>query len=166
VASRSDVRDLPQLGRGTARRLLAREADPDGVTQVALRDARDARRDGGREQRRLPFVRRLAQDGVEVLGETHVEHLIGLVENDEARVVQAQRAALQVIDRAPRRRDHDIHAALKAAKLMTDRLAAVHGQDLDLEAAPIPMHRLPDLHRKLAGRHEDQALGPSGPGTL
>jgi len=57
-------------------------------------DPVDAARQGGGEQHRLPVLRRGGQDRVEVLGEAHVEHLVGLVEDQHLQLVQPQRPSL------------------------------------------------------------------------
>ena len=71
------------------------------------------------------------EDRLEVLGEAHVEHLVGLVEDDDLDLVEGDAARVEVIDRAAGRRDDDVDAAGKAAELLPDRLAAVHRQDAD-----------------------------------
>ena len=62
-------------------------------------------------------VWRLAGSGVEdrldVVGEAHVEHLVGLVEDDDLDVVERERAAADVIDARPGRGDDDVHAAVE-----------------------------------------------------
>ena len=73
--------------------------------------------DRGAEQRRLALQREGAEDPLQVVGEAHVEHLVGLVEHDGRDLVEAERAAIQVIDRAAGRRDHDVHAAREPVEL-------------------------------------------------
>ena len=64
--------------------------------------------------------------------------------------------ALDVIDRAARRRDDDVDPALKGSQLKADRLAAVHGQHADRHFLAVAVDRLGDLHRELARGNEDQ----------
>ena len=74
---------------------------------MALRDAGDLRRDRRGEQRRLAGGRDGGQHRIEVLRETHVEHLVGLVEHDELDGIEVQAASGQMVDgssRALRRR--------------------------------------------------------------
>ena len=52
-----DVGDLANLGFRAARRHVAGDGDARRILEVRLGDRRDARRDGGREERRLPFFR-------------------------------------------------------------------------------------------------------------
>ena len=100
---------------------------------------------------------RRGQDRLEVLGEAHVEHLVGLVEDDDLDAVEPQAAALEVVDRAAGRRDDDVDAAPQAAQLLADRLAAVDRQDAGAHLAAVLVERLGDLHRELAGRARGRA---------
>ena len=104
-------------------------------------------------------IRRGGEDRLEVLGEAHVEHLVRLVEHDDPDLVEAQAAALQMVDRPARRRDHDVDTATKAAQLLADRLPAVDRQDPGAQLAAIRVERLGDLHRELTRRDEDQGGG-------
>ena len=72
-------------------------------------------------------------------------------------LVEAQAAALEVVDRATRRGDDDVDAAAEAAQLLADRLAAVDRQDPRAHLAAVLEEGLGDLHRELAGRDQDRA---------
>ena len=104
-------------------------------------------------------VRRGPEDRLDVLGEAHVEHLVGLVEHDDADAVEPQRAAIDVVDRPARRGDDDVDAVAQGAELAADRLAAVDRQDPHAELAPVAVHRLGHLHGELAGRHQHEGDG-------
>ena len=106
-----------------------------GWRRCALREARDLARDRRREQRGLADLAERAEDPLEVVGEAHVEHLVGLVEDDRVDVLEAERAAVEVVDRAARGRDHDVDAAREPVELGRDRLAAVDRHDADAELA-------------------------------
>ena len=159
VSARHDVGDLAyarQLARG---RGLARNLEPRRALEVAFGDREDARRHRGREERRLAFGRRGLEDGVEILGKAHVEHLVGFVENEDVELVELQRSPADVIERAAGRRDHDIGAPLETADLREHRGPAVERQDRQAPAAGVLVHRLGDLHGKLTRRHEHEAIG-------
>ena len=64
-----------------------------------------------------------------------------------------------MIERAARRRDDDVGAALEAANLLQHRGAAVERQHRQASAAGVLVHRLGDLHGELARRHEHEAIG-------
>jgi hypothetical protein len=68
----------------------------------------------------------------------------------------SQRSPGDVVERAPGRRHHHVGATIKRPQLPADRLAAVDRQNARANATPVAMHRLRDLHRELARRHEHQ----------
>ena len=149
------------------RRLLARDRDAHRVLQVARRDRRDARRHRRREERRLLVGRRRREDRLEVLGEAHVEHLVGLVEDDDAHAGRgaaclrlmwsSARPGVATTTSTPRfeRADLDVH-----------RRAAVDRHDAEARGLAVPVDRLGDLHRELARRHEHDAAGPAPRGAV
>ena len=161
VRAPDDVRDLPNAGVLALglRRLV--DADPDGVVQVALGEARDLPGDGRGEERGLALLAQGAEDLVQVVGEAHVEHLVGLVEDDRLHLVEAERAAIEVVHRPARRRHDHVHAACQAGQLRGDRLAAVDRDDAHAEVPPVAMDGLGHLHRELPGGCEDQRRRPA-----
>ena len=90
------------------------DADAQRIALVALGDRLDARRHRSGEEHRLALRRRFVQHRLDVLGESHVEHLVGLVEHDDAHPAHLERAAADVIERAAGRGDHDIDAGAQA----------------------------------------------------
>jgi hypothetical protein len=70
--------------------------------------------------------------------------------------VALQARVPQVIERAPRRRDHDMRAAAQADDLTVELLPAVDRHDRGAEATTVAMERLRHLHGELARRHEDK----------
>ncbi len=139
------------------RRLLARDGEPGRVPQVPLSDGGDAGRHRGREEHRLPLARRRREDRLQVLGEAHVEHLVGLVQHDDADGVELQRAAPDVIQGSPRRRHDDLGAALQGADLLVHGRAAVERDDAEADALRVLVDRLGDLHGQLARGDEHEA---------
>ena len=124
---------------------------------MALRDGQDPRGQRGREERRLPRVRRRLEDRVEIFREAHVEHFVGFVENQQPQGRQLQRAAANVIERAPGRGDDDAGAVLERSDLLLHRRAAVDGGHADAEPLRVLVNRFGHLHRELARRHEHEA---------
>ncbi len=78
------IDDDEALTDGVGRRGLLLDGDLGRVLQVALGDPADRVGHGGREQRDLPLGRGLGEDPVDVLGEAHLEHLVGLVQDQAA----------------------------------------------------------------------------------
>ena len=98
--------------------------------------------------------------GFQVLGEPHVEHFVGFVEDDHLHGREVQRAPPDVIERAARRRHDYIYAALERANLTLHRRAAVDRHGDHAERLPVLVDGLGDLHRELARGHEYQRRGP------
>ena len=119
-------------------------------------DRRDPRRHRRGKQRRLTCGGRGGQERFEILGEPHVEHLVGFVEHQHAESVEVQRLAAQVIERAAGRGDDDVGAAAQRADLLIHRRAAVERHDRQDVRLRVLVDGLGHLHRQLARRHEHQ----------
>ena len=142
------------------------------LAQVLLRQAAHLGRHRRREQRDLLVVRGGGQDRLDVLGEPHAEHLVGLVEHQHLQRRQVERPLVEVVHDPAGRADDHVHAAPQRAELHAVALAAVHRQDVHaLGARGVPLERLADLERELAGRRQHQRLrassaaGRAGPGS-
>ena len=105
-------------------------------------------------------ARRLLQDRADVVEEAHVEHAVGLVQDDHLHLVQDQRAAVEVVHDAARRADDDLRAIAQAAQLAVVGLAAVDRNfpHALLEGGEL-RHFLRDLHGQLARGAEDETCG-------
>jgi hypothetical protein len=125
LALADDERHLADLRHLSRRALLDRDLHLLRLLQVAARDRHDPRRERRRKQRRLPRRRRLLDDGFDVLGKAHIEHLVGLVQHQHFDEPEIERAAAHVIEHAARRADHDLSAAAQRADLVIHRRAAV-----------------------------------------
>ena len=62
--------------------------------------------------------------------ETHVEHLVGLVEDYGVYVVELHHTAVDKVDEAPRGGHYNLHALLQGAYLALYAAAAVDGEHL------------------------------------
>ena len=100
----------------------------------------------------------LVEDLLDLLLESHVQHPIGLVQDEEARGVETERPLAQVIQDASGRPDDDVRPLLEPVDLPGHRVAAVDRQDPHArslaEAAELVRH----LHAQLARRAEDERL--------
>ena len=130
-----------------------------GVALVGLGDLLDPGRHGRRKQHCLSFGGRLLEDRLDVLGEAHVEHFVGLVEHDGADVIEFERAATDVVDRSAGGGDHDMHAAAECLELAGDGLASVDRHDLETLTSAVGVHGFADLDGELSGRDDDERLG-------
>ncbi len=81
---------------------LWRHLDALGLLEDALHQALDLRRHGRREQQRLPRRRQLGDHSLDVVDEAHVEHAVGLVEDEDRDAVEADMALLHEVEQAAR----------------------------------------------------------------
>src|SRR5581483_6216777 len=82
--------------------------------------------DGGREQCCLTVLGGAAQNALDVGLEAHVEHAVGLVQDDHFDAAEVQRAPLEVIQDATGRADDNLGATLNGLNLGVDADPAVH----------------------------------------
>ena len=123
---------------------------------MPLGDSQDAGRQRRREQRRLAGGRRALENLLDVLGEPHVQHFVCLVQHEHANAVETQCLAADVVERAARRRHHDVRSAIEGANLLLHGRAAVERDDDDAGPVRIFVDRLTDLHRQLPRRDEHE----------
>ena len=125
VGALDHVRALPHQRRLTALRHLVPDLDPDRIAQVPAGHPVDARRHRRGEENRLAALGGLLEDRLDVLGEPHVEHLVGLVQHHHFQAVQPERLPADVVQGPAGCGDRDVHAAFQRPQLPHDRLAAV-----------------------------------------
>ncbi len=148
------------LARVRRSRGLVLDRDLFGVVQVLLGDPADLCGHRGREERDLFIVRGVGEDRLDVFGEAHLEHLVGLVEHEVLELGEVERALLEVIHDAAGRADHDMYAAAQCRKLHAVALAAVDRKDVHApDVGCVLLERLADLQGEFAGRGEDERLG-------
>ena len=151
--------DGVRLAHGVDGRRGPRDRDADRVDEVLVGDAADAGRHRRGEQRHLAAGGDGLEDLVDVLGEAHLEHLVGLVEHQHAHPVEDQRAALEVVDDAPGRADDDLGAAGERPLLGQVGGATVDGDDGHAVQVPGERgQRLGHLQGELPGRRQDDGL--------
>ncbi len=140
-------------------RRAALDRDLGGVAEVLLGEPADLRGHGGREQRHLLVVGGLGEDRLDVLGEAHVEHLVGLVEHQEAQLRQVEGALVEVVHDPTRGADDDVHAAAQRRELHAVGLAAVDGQHVHaLHPRGVLLEGLAHLERELTGGGQHERL--------
>ncbi len=130
-----------------------------GIAHVFGRDAPDRRGHGRREQRNLPLLRRLLEDPLDVIDESHLQHFIALVQNDEAQGLQVERAAVHVIHHPAGSADDHMRAAFESLELRDVALPAINRQNVEtLQVGRVALECLGDLDGQLARGHQDQRL--------
>jgi hypothetical protein len=129
------------------------------MSHLGARERHDGGGHRGREQHRLPGLRRERQQSLHVGEETQVEHLVGLVEHQRVDVREVQRLAVGEVDEATRRAHDHIDTLLEGLQLLFVAHAAVDGQDPDATVRARHRDVARHLERELAGRSHDQGLG-------
>ena len=124
----------------------------------ASRELADFAVERGREEHRLAVLRHAADDALDLRAEAHVEHAVGLVEDEDLDVVERDHLALDEILKPARRRDDDVRA-LEPLRLRSDGRPAVGDADPDVLRGREGLDLVGHLERELPGRHEHEGLG-------
>ena len=144
------------LGDMTGAERLTLDLHGERVPEMLLGDGLDAIGHRRAEERYLPRIGRLAEDGLHVLEKAHAEHLIGLVEHDHLEGAQVQRAPLEVVEDAARCPHDHGYALAQRRELRAVGGAAVDRDDADGEARREAANGVGDLERELARRRQHE----------
>jgi len=129
------------------------------IVEVMFDEVVNARGHRGGEQHCLAVGRCLAEDFFEVFGEAHVEHFVGLVQDDNADVLKLECAPLDVIDRPTRGSHDDVDAAPKLLQLLLDGLTTVDRQYTGTNASAVLVDCFRDLHGQFSCWNQDEGDG-------
>ena len=129
--------------------------EPRRVERVRLRERADLTVERRGEEHRLALRRQHPDDLLDLRLEAHVEHPVGLVEDEDPDRAERNEPAVREVGEPARRRDDDVRA-LELLRLRRDRRAAVGGRGADPERRAEQRQLLGHLQRKLAGRDEDE----------
>ena len=129
-----------------------------GILLEALGNAQDLGGHGGREEQGLAVFGAAVEDIADVVEEAHIEHLVGLVQNDHLDMIHLKGAALDVVNDTAGCTDNDL-GLLQAADLDHNGLAAIDGNRLDAFLILGKLaHFVGDLNGQLAGGRQNQDL--------
>ena len=157
-------RDVVQdLGDAAREHALGLDLDFFGVVRVLVGQLHDAHRQRRREEQRLPAVVRRAapQDAPQVPDEAHVEHPVGLVDDEDLDVLERHHALLLVVEQAAGRADEQVGDRLDLLALEPIVHAAEDGEGGEARVAAEDLGVGPDLRHELARRRHDE--GPRSP---
>uniref|UniRef100_A0A182JJJ6 Uncharacterized protein n=1 Tax=Anopheles atroparvus TaxID=41427 RepID=A0A182JJJ6_ANOAO len=137
---------------------------PDGEENVAVekvaRQLLDRLREGGGEHERLTLARHrhlaVLDDAPDLRLEAHVQHPVGLVQHQEADVVQPHLAARDHVLEATGRRHDQMAAAVELAHLVMRVVAAVQHRRAHARPVAELLRLLEDLRGQLARRRQHQ----------
>ena len=135
------------------------DLDLNGLVKVLARHGLDGRRHRGREQGGAPFGGKGLRNRLNVLGEAHAQHLVGLVQDEVAHVVELEGALVNEVDDASGGADDDLGAALERADLGTVGGTAVDGHHVQPAGAGGHVgDGLGALEGELAGGGQNEGL--------
>ena len=86
----------------------------------------DERREGSREHNGLNAVVNVLEQCFHVFTEAHVQHLVGLIENQHFELVELQGATVKVIQGSTRSTNQNLSTALHGSNLTGNRLTSVY----------------------------------------
>src|SRR3989441_966081 len=130
--------------------------DAHGTDEMPADQRLDLCRHRRRKAEGLPVERRYAEDALDLGCEAHVEHAVGLVEDDDAERAEAKRPALEVIEEPAGGRYDDVGSPLEPGELRPHRFAPDEDDRLDALGAAQHVERLRGLQSELARRREHE----------
>ena len=136
--------------------ILADGRDAQRILLIALGERDDRLGHRRREHQRAPRIGRGIEDQFEILAETHVEHLVGFVENHRLEVRQIERAAFDMVAQAARRANDDMRTVRKTAAFAARVHPADAGRNPRADLAVQPFELATDLQRQFARRRNRQ----------
>ena len=148
--------EMDPLRDGLDDRGRRRDGHQHGVVQDFGGQLGDVRGHRGREKERLPPCGQQRQDAADVVDEAHVQHAVGLVEDEEADLVQRDMALPDEVQQAARGGDQQVHAPLQRIDLRTLVDASEDHAVADGEVAGVVAAAFVDLDGQLARRRDDQ----------
>ena len=126
-----------------------------GISRVGARLLAGRGLERRREEQRLAIARGAGDDPVDRRLEAHVEHPVGLVDDQDPYVLEAQRPALEQILEPARRGDHDVGPARELGLLLEPDPAVDRGDREPPDPSDVAK-LIDDLAGELAGRREHQ----------
>ena len=124
--------------------------------QERLRQALDFRRHGRREEQGLAREGHQPADALDVGDEAHVEHAVGLVDDEDLDAGQQQLAALEMVEQAAGSGDQHVDAARDLGVLVAEGHAADEERHAETLLHAVFVEALLDLRGEFARRLQDQ----------
>src|SRR6185437_747742 len=135
---------------------LRRDRDPNRVGKHAAGEPRRGLGHGRREEERLAALGKRGDDALDIVNEAHIEHAVGLVEDENLDRIEAQMTLLNEVEQAPGRRDENVDAARQRIDLrLLPDTAEDHGR-AQREMPTVAAEAVIDLDRQSARRAEDK----------
>ena len=129
VASMHHIVDMPHVGRAFVARsdhYLHR------IVHIFLSYPPYFGGHSGREHQHLALLRHMAEDIVDRVEKSHIEHLVGLVEDHGVHTREVHYSAIDQVDKSAGGGHDDLHAGAQRAYLALDARTAVDGEHTQL----------------------------------
>jgi hypothetical protein len=153
------------LGDRRGRRGGARHLDLHGIVKEGISEALNLGRHGRREEQRLPGEGHELHDAFDIRDEAHVEHPVGLVDDEKLDAGEQQLAALEVIEEASRGRDQHVDPTGDLHILVAEGHAADEERDGKTMVDAVLDEALFYLGGQFTGRLEDEGTRHARPGA-
>ena len=85
----------------------------------------------GREEQRIAVLGHTGQDGIDILRESHIEHLVSFIEHHVEHRIQLCHLAFHQVDQSAWRSHDDMHTFLQGAYLGHDIGSSIDGHHMD-----------------------------------
>ncbi len=151
------------VGLGGDLGLVVLGPDEGRVLHVAAGEPDDVGGHRGGEEQGLALLAAQRDELLDVGDEAHVEHAVGLVEDEHLHPAEDQVAAPDVVEQPSGRADHDVHRVLaERVALRLERDAAVDREHGGGHVRRRVGEVLGDLDAELARRRDDERLHAAG----
>ena len=128
-----------------------------GIVQITLGNALNVAAHGSREEQRVPLLRHLFQYLVDALLESHVQHLVGLVQHHVLHIVQLCHAAFHQVDETAGSGYDNLHTLPQGTYLLFDAGTAIDRLDVDaVQVFAKVAQVIGNLQAQLSCRSENQ----------
>jgi hypothetical protein len=144
--------------------LVLGEKHPLGLGEVVVDEAADPEGNRRGEEQRLPLRRHVLHDLAHLHREAHVQHAVGLVEDQRLDAVEPERLAAEMVEHPSGGSHDDVGAAADALELPVHGVSPIDRLHLHAPPASDLRELTRDLHGQLAGGGERHRLYVVGGG--
>ena len=147
------------LGDGVGGAGRRRYLDDLGVRDELVAEGLDIVGQGGREEQCLAKRRQQADNALDIRDKAHIEHPVGLVDDENLHICQQHLAALEMVEQPARRGDQHIDPLVESRVLVGKADPADQKRHRQLVIGAEFLEGVGHLRGKLAGRGQDQRPG-------
>ena len=140
--------------------------DAHGVADVSLHQVLDRALDGGREEQGLAIGRSGRDDLLDGGQEAHVEHAVGLIQNQDADIAEIHQVAAHEVGQSSRSCDQHLRAVTNGPQLRILAQAADGDGGANAGAGRHFDERVVDLHGEFARGAQDNGADAGARGLL